>query len=76
VAVYAHKLGSLIVELTVRADNPAQAFYRRNGFAHLPLCHTYVLAGPALAALAECDAENSRSRSSLPAGELLRVSWL
>lgn len=57
VAAFAHKLGSPIVELTVRADNPAQVFYQRNGFAHLPQCHTYVLAGPALAALAERDAE-------------------
>ena len=57
VAAYAHKLGSPIVELTVRADNPAQTFYQRNGFTHLPECLTYVLAGPALAALAERDAE-------------------
>lgn len=57
VAAYAHKLGSPIVELTVRADNPAQAFYRHSGFAHLPQCHTYVLAGAALAALAERDTE-------------------
>jgi hypothetical protein len=34
------------------ADNPAQAFYRRNGFQHLPHCLTYVLAGPALETLA------------------------
>jgi ribosomal protein S18 acetylase RimI-like enzyme len=55
VAAYAHALGSPIVELTVRADNPAQAFYQRNGFMHLPHCLTYVLAGPALGALAACD---------------------
>ncbi len=55
VAAYAHQLGSPIVELTVRADNPAQTFYHRNGFAHLPHCLTYVLAGPALGALAACD---------------------
>ncbi len=53
VAAYAHDLGSPIVELTVRADNPAQGFHLRNGFQHLPNCLTYVLAGPALAALAE-----------------------
>ena len=58
VAAYAHKLGSPIVELTVRADNPAQAFYRREGFNHLPHCMTYVLAGPALAALAERDRDH------------------
>jgi GNAT superfamily N-acetyltransferase len=55
VAAYAHDLGSPIVELTVHADNPAQAFYERNGFHHLPHCLTYVLAGPALAALAGSD---------------------
>ncbi len=55
VAAYAHDLGSPIVELTVRADNPAQRFYRRNGFQALPECLTYVLAGPALAALAGRD---------------------
>jgi ribosomal protein S18 acetylase RimI-like enzyme len=58
VAGYAHELGSPIVELTVRADNPAQEFYRRNGFEHLPHCLTYVLAGPALAALAEGDKDD------------------
>jgi ribosomal protein S18 acetylase RimI-like enzyme len=55
VATYARELGSPIVELTVRATNPAQHFYRRTGFAHLPQCLTYVLAGPALTALAERD---------------------
>ena len=53
VAAYARDLGSPIVELTVHADNPAQAFYRRSGFRHLPHCLTYVLAGPALDTLAE-----------------------
>jgi len=52
VAAYACELGSPIVELTVRADNPAQMFYRQNGFMPLPECLTYVLAGPALANLA------------------------
>jgi GNAT superfamily N-acetyltransferase len=55
VAAYAHDLGSPIVELTVRADNPAQALYQRAGFQPLPECLTYVLAGPALAALAAQD---------------------
>ena len=55
VAAYARDLGSPIVELTVRADNPAQGFYLHNGFQHLPNCLTYVLAGPALAALADRD---------------------
>jgi predicted N-acetyltransferase YhbS len=53
VAAYARDLGSPIVELTVHADNPAQAFYQRSGFQHLPHCLTYVLAGPALDTLAE-----------------------
>jgi len=52
VAAHAHDIGSPMVELSVRADNPAQAFYRQNGFVMLPPCPTYVLAGPALAALA------------------------
>jgi len=55
VAAYARDLGSPIVELTVRADNPAQGFYLRSGFAHLPHCLTYVLAGPELDALADRD---------------------
>jgi GNAT superfamily N-acetyltransferase len=58
VAAYARGLGSPIVELTVRADNPAQAFYLRHGFRHLPQCLTYVLAGPALGALAERDKDD------------------
>jgi GNAT superfamily N-acetyltransferase len=55
VAAYASELGSPIVELTVRADNPAQQFYLRSGFQLLPQCLTYVLAGPALTALAAHD---------------------
>jgi predicted N-acetyltransferase YhbS len=55
VAAYANALGSPIVELTVRADNPAQQFYLRTGFQLLPQCLTYVLAGPALATLAAQD---------------------
>jgi ribosomal protein S18 acetylase RimI-like enzyme len=52
VAALACELGSPIVELTVRSDNPAQEFYRKNGFAPLPQCLTYVLAGAELSALA------------------------
>ncbi len=55
VAAYANELGSPIIELTVRADNPAQQFYLRAGFQALPQCLTYVLAGPALATLAAQD---------------------
>ena len=57
VAALACDLGSPIVELTVRADNPAQQFYLGNGFQAVPQCLTYVLAGPALAALAGRDKE-------------------
>jgi GNAT superfamily N-acetyltransferase len=53
VAAFASEIGSPIVELTVRADNPAREFYHRHGFAHLDLCLTYVLAGPALSELAD-----------------------
>jgi ribosomal protein S18 acetylase RimI-like enzyme len=53
VAALARDIGSPIVELTVRADNnPARAFYTRSGFQPLPNCLTFVLAGPALTALA------------------------
>jgi ribosomal protein S18 acetylase RimI-like enzyme len=56
VAAFASEIGSPIVELTVRADNAAaQAFYGRAGFRPLPQCLTYVLAGPALDALARHD---------------------
>lgn len=59
VAALARDIGSPIVELTVRADNPiAQDFYRRSGFMALPQCLTYVLAGTALNALAGRDAES------------------
>jgi ribosomal protein S18 acetylase RimI-like enzyme len=61
VAAYAHEIGSPIVELTVRADNPAQVFYRQNGFIPLPQCLTYVISGPALIALAERDALNQET---------------
>jgi len=58
VAAYARDVGSPIVELTVRADNPAQSFYLQSGFAHLPQCLTYVLAGAALTRLADGDKKN------------------
>ena len=63
VAAHARDLGSPIVELTVHADNSAQAFYQHNGFQHLPHCLTYVLAGPALAALAERDKDQRKKLS-------------
>jgi ribosomal protein S18 acetylase RimI-like enzyme len=53
VAALARDVGSPIVELTVRSDNPAQDFYVRKGFQPLPHCLTFVLAGPALDALAD-----------------------
>jgi ribosomal protein S18 acetylase RimI-like enzyme len=56
VAAFASEIGSPIVELTVRADNAAaQSFYGRAGFQSLPQGLTYVLAGPALDALARYD---------------------
>src|ERR1700688_3331024 len=57
VATLARDVGIPIVELTVRADNPAQNFYSSTGFQPLPHCLTFVLAGPALAALADQDYE-------------------
>ena len=57
VAAYARDLGSPIVELTVRAGNPAQMFYVSSGFAPLPECHTFVLSGSALTKLADSDDE-------------------
>jgi predicted N-acetyltransferase YhbS len=65
VAAFACELGSPIVELTVRADNPAQTFYRRNGFSPLPECLTYVLAGPALITLAERNNRNEAGKDPL-----------
>ena len=58
VAALARDLGSPIVELTVRRDNPAQEFYRDNGFQPVPECLTYVLSGAPLETLAERDKEN------------------
>jgi ribosomal protein S18 acetylase RimI-like enzyme len=56
VAALASEIGSPIIELTVRADNAAaRTFYDRAGFQPLPQCLTYVLAGPALDALARHD---------------------
>jgi GNAT superfamily N-acetyltransferase len=55
IAAFAREVGSPIVELTVRADNPACDFYRHAGFQPLPECLTYVLAGPAMAELAGHD---------------------
>jgi ribosomal protein S18 acetylase RimI-like enzyme len=58
VAALAHDIGSPIVELTVRDDNPAQQFYLSAGFQPLPQCLTFVLSGPALAKLAESEETN------------------
>jgi ribosomal protein S18 acetylase RimI-like enzyme len=55
VAALAREIGSPIVELTVRSDNPARHFYQRTGFQPLPQCLTYVLAGSALETLAHSD---------------------
>ena len=68
VAALACELGSPIVELTVRSDNPAQAFYRKNGFTPLPQCLTYVLAGSELSALARDDKKDDSQRKLALAG--------
>jgi GNAT superfamily N-acetyltransferase len=65
VAALARELGSPIVELTVHADNPAQAFYEHSGFAPLPQCRTYVLAGPALTALADSEKSQPAPRGMI-----------
>jgi ribosomal protein S18 acetylase RimI-like enzyme len=57
VAAHARDIGSPIVELTVRAGNPAQMFYVSSGFQPLPECLTFVLSGPALTKLADSDDE-------------------
>ncbi len=58
VASLARDVGSPIIELTVHRDNPAQKFYRDNGFELVPQCLTYVLAGTALEQLAARDQES------------------
>jgi ribosomal protein S18 acetylase RimI-like enzyme len=58
VAVHAKNIGSPMVELSVRADNPAQLLYQQSGFQVLPPCPTYVLSGPALATLASSDKDD------------------
>ena len=65
VAALACELGSPIVELTVRSDNSAQAFYRNNGFTPLPQCLTYVLAGAELNALAGHDTSGDDSKQKM-----------
>lgn len=65
VAAFACELGSPIVELTVRSDNPAQAFYRKNGFMPLPQCLTYVLAGAELSALAAHGTSSGDSKQKM-----------
>ena len=52
VAAHAKTIGSPMVELSARHDNPAQLLYQQSGFKVLPPCPTYVLAGPELSALA------------------------
>ena len=58
VATFARTLGSPIIELTVRADNPAQQFYLNSGFQQLPECLTFVISGPALEKLADGSEQN------------------
>jgi ribosomal protein S18 acetylase RimI-like enzyme len=58
VAARARDLGSPIIELTVRADNPAQQFYLSTGFQPLPECLTFVISGTALAKLADSEEQD------------------
>jgi ribosomal protein S18 acetylase RimI-like enzyme len=53
VAADALALRSPMVELTVRANNPANEFYRRTGFEPVEHCVNYVAAGGRLARLAD-----------------------
>lgn len=52
VADYARSRGSVMVELTMRAGNPAARAYERAGFIPVDEVRTYVIAGPALDTLA------------------------
>jgi ribosomal protein S18 acetylase RimI-like enzyme len=52
VAALATACGSVMVELTMRADNPAARLYERVGFVEVDDISTYVIAGPALDTLA------------------------
>jgi GNAT superfamily N-acetyltransferase len=42
VTAYAAERGSPIIEINVRADNPARQFYRRHGFQEVSNCVVYV----------------------------------
>jgi predicted N-acetyltransferase YhbS len=55
VAVDARERGMLMIELNVRADNPARGFYSRIGFEHMAQCATYMMCGPTLVQLSELD---------------------
>jgi ribosomal protein S18 acetylase RimI-like enzyme len=60
-AAHALERGMLMMELTVHRDNAARDLYHAVGFRHLNECLTYLIAGPALTALA------SQSRHWRPA---------
>jgi len=53
VAADARERGMSMIELNVRANNPAREFYRRIGFEHLSQCLTYVVSGSTLIELAD-----------------------
>lgn len=53
VARQASDRGAALVELTVRENNDARIFYEKLGFEQVTHCVTYVIAGKALADLAE-----------------------
>jgi ribosomal protein S18 acetylase RimI-like enzyme len=56
VAAYAKARNSVMVELTMRADNRAASLYVRSGFNEVPQIRNYVIAGTALDDLAAADA--------------------
>ena len=58
VAAYAKSRDSVMVELTMRADNRAASLYARAGFSEVPQIRNYVLAGTALENLAAADTAN------------------
>ena len=61
VAADAVARGSPMIELTMRADNPAREFYRRAGFELIDDCLHYIAAGRGLAMLVGGAEGQSRS---------------
>ena len=64
VGAYAQERGSPMVELTLRADNPAALFYRRHGFQKVKNCAVYVAGTQALLAARSNAQQGSAQRAS------------